>query len=55
MRKVALITAITGQDVTYLAELLTEKGYEVHGIMCRSFYFNTARLEPMYLEEWVRD
>ena len=43
MRKVALITGITGQDGSYLAEFLVEKGYEVHGIMRRSSSFNTAR------------
>ena len=42
--KVALITGITGQDGSYLAELLLEKGYEVHGIKRRSSLFNTARI-----------
>ena len=55
MRKVALITGITGQDGSYLAEFLIEKGYEVHGIMRRSSSFNTARIEHLYLDEWVRD
>lgn len=55
MRKVALITGITGQDGSYLAEFLVEKGYEVHGIMRRSSSFNTARIEHLYLDEWVRD
>ena len=53
MRKVALITGITGQDGSYLAEFLIEKGYEVHGIMRRSSSFNTARIEHLYLDEWV--
>ena len=53
--KVALITGITGQDGSFLAELLLEKGYEVHGIMRRSSSFNTARIEHLYLDEWVRD
>ena len=55
MKKVALITGITGQDGSYLAELLIEKGYEVHGIMRRSSSFNTGRIEHLYLNEWVRD
>lgn len=55
MRKVALITGITGQDGSFLAELLIEKGYEVHGIMRRSSSFNTARIEHLYFDEWVRD
>lgn len=45
MRNVALITGITGQDGSYLAELLLAKGYEVHGIRRRSSSFNTARIE----------
>ena len=53
--KVALITGITGQDGSFLAEFLLEKGYEVHGIMRRSSSFNTARIEHLYLDEWVRD
>ena len=55
MTKVALITGITGQDGSFLAELLIEKGYEVHGIMRRSSSFNTGRIEHLYLDEWVRD
>lgn len=47
-RKVALITGITGQDGSYLAELLLEKGYEVHGIVRRSSYFNTKRIDHIY-------
>jgi GDPmannose 4,6-dehydratase len=54
-QKVALITGITGQDGSYLAELLIDKGYEVHGIMRRSSTFNTGRIEHLYLDEWVRD
>lgn len=46
--KVALITGITGQDGSYLAELLLEKGYEVHGIIRRSSSFNTARIDHLY-------
>ena len=51
----ALITGITGQDGSYLAEFLLEKGYDVHGIMRRSSSFNTGRIEHLYLDEWVRD
>lgn len=55
MAKIALITGITGQDGSFLAEFLLEKGYEVHGIMRRSSSFNTGRIEHLYLDEWVRD
>ena len=54
-QKVALITGITGQDGSYLAEFLLDKGYEVHGILRRSSSFNTGRIEHLYLDEWVRD
>lgn len=54
-QKVALLTGITGQDGSFLAEFLLEKGYEVHGIMRRSSSFNTGRIEHLYLDEWVRD
>uniref|UniRef100_A0A672FK99 GDP-mannose 4,6-dehydratase n=1 Tax=Salarias fasciatus TaxID=181472 RepID=A0A672FK99_SALFA len=47
-RKVAVITGITGQDGSYLAEFLLAKGYEVHGIMRRSSSFNTGRIEHLY-------
>ncbi len=53
--KTALITGITGQDGSFLAEFLLEKGYAVHGIMRRSSSFNTGRIEHLYLDEWVRD
>lgn len=53
--KVALITGITGQDGSFLAEFLIEKGYEVHGLLRRSSSFNTGRIEHLYLDEWVRD
>jgi GDPmannose 4,6-dehydratase len=46
--KVALITGITGQDGSYLAELLLSKGYEVHGVVRRSSSFNTSRLDGLY-------
>ncbi len=48
MSKVALITGVTGQDGSYLAELLLEKGYEVHGIKRRASSFNTARVDHIY-------
>ena len=54
-KKVALITGITGQDGSYLAEFLLSKGYEVHGVLRRSSSFNTERIEHLYLDEWVRD
>ena len=48
MARRALITGITGQDGSYLAELLLQKGYEVHGIIRRSSSFNTERIDPIY-------
>lgn len=48
--KIALITGITGQDGSYLAELLLHKGYEVHGIIRRASTFNTARLDHIYAD-----
>ena len=48
--KRALITGITGQDGSYLAELLLEKGYEVHGLVRRSSSFNRGRIDPIYLD-----
>lgn len=54
MRK-ALITGITGQDGSYLAEFLLEKGYEVHGIIRRSSSFNTGRIEHLYIEDLIED
>lgn len=53
--KKALITGITGQDGSFLAEFLLEKGYEIHGILRRSSSFNTERIEHLYLEKWLRD
>jgi GDPmannose 4,6-dehydratase len=49
--KTALVTGITGQDGSFLAEFLLEKGYEVHGIIRRSSSFNTERIEHLYVEE----
>lgn len=51
--KKALISGITGQDGSYLAELLLQKGYEVHGILRRSSSFNTGRIEHLYFDEWL--
>jgi GDPmannose 4,6-dehydratase len=48
MARRALITGITGQDGSYLAELLLDKGYEVHGLIRRASTFNTARIDPLY-------
>ena len=55
MKKVALITGITGQDGSYLAELLLEKGYEVHGIIRRASSFNTKRIEHLYIDDLIED
>jgi GDPmannose 4,6-dehydratase len=49
-KRKALITGVTGQDGSYLAELLLEKGYEVHGIKRRSSSFNTQRLDHIYID-----
>lgn len=51
MRKRALVTGITGQDGSYLAELLLEKGYEVHGIVRRSSTLNRARIDPLFASD----
>ena len=53
--KKALITGITGQDGSYLAEFLLNKGYEVHGILRRSSSFNTGRIEHLYMDDLVED
>lgn len=55
MAKKALITGITGQDGSYLAELLLAKGYEVHGIIRRASTFNTGRLDPIYQDPHTDD
>ena len=52
-KKTALITGITGQDGSYLAELLLDKGYEVHGIKRRSSSFNTDRIDHIYQDPHV--
>ena len=53
--KKALITGITGQDGSYLAEFLIEKGYEVHGIIRKSSSFNTSRIEHLYIDKLIED
>ena len=55
MRKIALITGITGQDGAYLADLLLSKGYLVHGIKRRSSSFNTARIDHIYEDTHIPD
>jgi GDPmannose 4,6-dehydratase len=55
INKIALITGITGQDGSYLAELLLEKGYQVHGIKRRSSSFNTTRIDHLYQDPHVDD
>ena len=52
--KKALITGITGQDGSYLAELLLEKGYEVHGVLRRSSSFNTGRIDSLLNHERLK-
>ena len=54
-RKVAFITGVTGQDGSYLAELLLSKGYEVHGLIRRSSSFNTARIDHIYEDPHERN
>src|ERR1035438_6969919 len=51
--KKALITGITGQDGSYLTELLLSKGYEVHGIIRRSSSFNTSRIDHLYQDPHI--
>ncbi len=53
--KIALITGINGQDGSYLAELLLEKGYIVHGVIRRSSTFNTERIEHLYIDSLIKD
>ena len=53
--KKALITGITGQDGSYLAEFLLDKGYEVHGIKRRSSLFNTQRIDHLYQDAHYED
>ena len=53
--KRALITGVTGQDGSYLSELLLDKGYEVHGVIRRSSTFNTSRIEHLYKDPHEKD
>jgi GDPmannose 4,6-dehydratase len=53
-RKIALITGVTGQDGSYLAEFLLDKGYEVHGIKRRASSFNTERIDHIYQDPHER-
>ena len=55
MSKVALITGITGQDGAYLARLLLDKGYIVHGLRRRSSSFNTGRIEDLYSDPHIEN
>ncbi len=55
MAKVALITGVTGQDGSYLAELLLKKGYVVHGVKRRSSSFNTGRIDHLYVDPHIDD
>ena len=52
-KRVALITGVTGQDGGYLAELLLQKGYEVHGVKRRSSSFNTGRVDHLYRDPHI--
>ncbi len=52
-KKTALITGITGQDGSYLAEFLLDKGYEVHGIKRRSSSINTTRIDHLYQDPHI--
>ena len=49
-KKIALITGITGQDGSYLAELLLKKKYEIHGVIRKSSTFNTSRIDHIYID-----
>ena len=55
MSKRAFITGITGQDGSYLTELLLSKGYEVHGLIRRSSSFNTGRIDHIYEDPHIPD
>ena len=54
MKQVALITGITGQDGSYLAEFLLSKNYEVHGVKRRSSSFNTSRIDYLYKDPHIK-
>ena len=53
--KKALITGVTGQDGSYLAEFLLSKNYQVHGILRRTSQFNTQRIEKIYQDPHLKD
>ena len=55
MKKVALITGVTGQDGSYLAEFLLRKGYEVHGIKRRASLLNTGRIDHLYQDPHIKN
>ena len=55
MKKIALITGVTGQDGAYLSEFLLNKGYEVHGVKRRTSIINTSRIDHLYQEEYVNN
>ena len=55
MKKKALITGVTGQDGSYLAEFLLKKGYQVHGMKRRSSSFNTDRIDHLYQDPHVKN
>ena len=55
MKKIALITGVTGQDGAYLSEFLLKKGYEVHGLKRRTSLINTSRIDHLYQEEYVKN
>ena len=54
MKKTALVTGVTGQDGSYLAEFLLKKGYKVHGIKRKSSSFNTSRIDHIYKDFHTR-
>ena len=53
-KKIALIFGVTGQDGSYLSELLIKKGYEVHGVKRRSSSFNTSRIDHLYQDPFIK-
>ena len=53
-KKIALIFGVTGQDGSYLSELLIKKGYQVHGVKRRSSSFNTARIDHIYQDPYAK-
>ena len=55
MTKKAIITGLTGQDGSYLTELLIEKGYEVHGLRRRSSSLNTSRIDHLYERDDIKE